>query len=126
MGHATTGTLGDRAERYAHTWLTRRGLRTVARNFRCRGGEIDLVMLDHDCLTFVEVRYRRSGRFSAPALTVDARKQRKLLLTAAMFLGRNKRFANYTMRFDVVAITGENSIDVRWIRDAFRPGDSSL
>lgn len=126
MGHASRGALGERAERYARTWLVRRGLRPVAENFRCRGGEIDLVMLDHGCLTFVEVRYRRSGGFSAPAVTVDTRKQQKLLRAAAMFLGRHKQFANYTMRFDVLAITGDRAIDVQWIRDAFRPGDSSL
>jgi len=126
VGLATSGALGERAERYARSWLARHGLRPIAENFRCRGGEIDLVMLDQGCLTFVEVRYRRSGRFSAPAATVDARKQRKLLRTAAMFLGRYKQYANYTMRFDVLAITGDRSPNVRWIRDAFRPGDSSL
>ncbi len=83
-------------------------------------------MLDQGCLTFVEVRYRRSSSFSAPAATVDARKQRKLLRTAAMFLGRHKKYANHTMRFDVIAMSGDRSIDVQWIRDAFRPGDSSL
>lgn len=126
MGSRTTGTLGDKAERYARAWLTRRGLRPVAQNFRCRGGEIDLVMLDQDCLTFVEVRYRRSSGFSSPAATVDARKQRKLLRTAAMFLTRHSGYANHTMRFDVIAISGDPAIDVQWIRDAFRPGDSSL
>lgn len=126
MGSSTTGTLGDRAERYAQAWLTRRGLRPVAQNFRCRGGEIDLVMLDEDCLTFIEVRYRRRSDFSSPAATVDARKQRKLVRTAAMFLGRHKRYAGHTMRFDVVAISGKPASHVLWIRDAFRPGDSSL
>jgi len=126
MGSTTTGTLGDKAERFACAWLTRRGLRLVAQNFRCRGGEIDLVMLDEDCLTFVEVRYRRSSSFSAPAATVDARKQRKLLRTAAMFLGRHRKYANHTMRFDVLALAGNRAIDVQWIRDAFRPGNSSL
>ncbi len=104
----------------------RRGLRPVAQNFRCRGGEIDLVMLDQGCLTFIEVRYRRSSGFSSPAATVDAHKQRKLLRTAAMFLGRHEQFANHTMRFDVVAISGDRAIEVQWIRDAFRPGDSVL
>ncbi len=96
----------------------------MTRNFRCRGGEIDLVMLHGDCLTFVEVRYRRSARFSAPAPTVDNRKQQKILRTAAMYLARHKRFANHTMRFDVVAISGDRAVD--WIQDAFRPGDSTL
>lgn len=96
----------------------------MARNFRCRGGEIDLVMLHGDCLTFVEVRYRRSAHFTSPAPTVDGRKQRKILRTAAMFLARHRRFANHTVRFDVVAISGDK--DVNWIRDAFRPRDSTL
>lgn len=98
----------------------------MARNFRSRGGEIDLVLLDGNCLTFVEVRYRKSAHFSAPAPTVDHRKQRKILRTAALFIARHEQFANHTMRFDVVAISGEQSRRVDWIRDAFRPADSSL
>ena len=81
-------------------------------------------MLHGDCLTFVEVRYRRTVRFSAPALTVDHVKQRKLLRTAALFLARHRRYANYVMRFDVVAISGDGNTE--WIQDAFRPGDSTL
>ena len=83
-------------------------------------------MLDEDCLTFIEVRYRRSSDFSSPAATVDARKQRKLVRTAAMFLGRHRGYANHTTRFDVIAISRNPAIDVQWIRDAFRPADSSL
>ena len=124
MGRIATGALGARAETYACRFLTERGLVPVARNFRCRGGEIDLVMLHGDCLTFIEVRYRRSARFAAPAPTVDDRKQRKILRTAAMFLALHRRYANHTMRFDVVAISGDRDVD--WIQDAFRPGDSAL
>jgi len=98
----------------------------VARNFRHRGGEIDLVMLDGDCLVFVEVRCRSSAHFAAPEVTVDWRKQRKLIGTAARFVARNRRYANLAMRFDVIAIDGDRSPDVRWIADAFRPGDSTL
>jgi len=95
----------------------------VTRNFRSRGGEIDLIMLDGDCLTFVEVRYRKSTRFSSPAPTVDHRKQRKILRTAAMFVANSQRYARHTMRFDVVAIAGDT---IEWIQDAFRPSDSTL
>lgn len=83
-------------------------------------------MLDGECLTFVEVRCRRSARFSAPAPTVDHRKQRKIIRTAALFGARNRKFANCVMRFDVVAIEGEDPPTVTWIRDAFRPNDSTL
>ncbi|MGB1464876.1 MAG: YraN family protein, partial [Alcanivorax nanhaiticus] len=50
---------GDQAEADAEQWLGKKGLRLVTRNYRCRQGEIDLVMLDQDCLTFIEVRWRQ-------------------------------------------------------------------
>ena len=96
----------------------------MARNFRRRGGEIDIVMIDGDTLVFVEVRYRRSATFAAPGLTVDRRKQRKLVRAAALFAAAHHRLAGYEMRFDVVAI--EEGKPVHWIRDAFRPDDSML
>ena len=83
-------------------------------------------MLDERCLTFIEVRYRRSSSFTEPSLTVDHRKQRKIIRTAAMFAARNQRYASLTMRFDVVAVEGEDPPAIKWIRDAFRPNDSTL
>ena len=104
----------------------RRGLRHVERNFRRRGGEIDLVMLDGNCLVFVEVRYRKTTGFLTPAITVDSHKQRKILRTAALFLTTNTHFSNHTIRFDVVAISGDEQHRVNWVQDAFRPTDSTL
>jgi len=126
VGPRTTGTLGDHAEQRVFRYLVARGLRPVARNFRSRGGEIDLIMLDGDCLAFVEVRYRRSSTFAEPALTVDTRKQRKLIRTAALFCARHRNYSNHVMRFDVVAVEGAASPTVKWIRDAFRPTDASF
>jgi len=83
-------------------------------------------MLDGECLTFIEVRSRRSTRFTAPAPTVDHRKQRKIIRTAAFFAARNRKFSNHVMRFDIVAIEGEDPPTVKWIQDAFRPDDSTL
>jgi len=126
MGFATPGTIGGHAEAQALDYLVRHGLHEVTRNFRSRGGEIDLVMLDGDCIVFIEVRYRKSTRFLSPAITVDSRKQRKILRTAALFLSRHSHYANHTVRFDVVAITGDGERRVNWLRDAFRPMDSTL
>lgn len=123
MGHDNTGTIGRKAEQLAFEFLVGLNLRPVARNFHSRGGEIDLIMLDDDCLTFVEVRYRTSASFTRASHTVDHRKQKKIIRTAAMFIAKNRRFAACTMRFDVVAVEG-NVID--WIRDAFRPINSTL
>lgn len=126
MGFAAPGTVGGHAEAQALAYLVRHGLQKVARNFRSRGGEIDLVMLDGECLVFIEVRYRKSAAFMTPAITVDSRKQRKILRTAALFLSRHSRYADQTMRFDVVAITGAEQRQINWVRDAFRPTDSTL
>tara|TARA_R110002096_G_scaffold116164_3_gene251764 strand:+ start:25278 stop:25658 length:381 start_codon:yes stop_codon:yes gene_type:complete len=126
VGRTATGTLGRQAEQSAFAYLRRRGLQAVARNFRSRGGEIDLIMLDKDCLAFIEVRCRASKRFTQPSHTVDHRKQQKLIRTAALFIARNKKFAATTMRFDVVAVLGLDDPDIEWIRDAFRPNSSML
>jgi putative endonuclease len=126
VGRGPKGTLGDRAEELAFRFLIDRGLRPVARNFRSRGGEIDLIMLDEGCLVFVEVRSRQSASFTKPELTVDYRKQRKIVRTAALFGSRNRSFSNHVMRFDVIATEGEDPPSIRWIRDAFRPNDSVL
>lgn len=126
MGRRNTGTLGDKAEQRALEFLVGEGLRPVTRNYRCRSGEIDLVMLHGKCLTFIEVRYRTSTVYSAPAPTVDQRKQRKLLRTAALFLASQQCYARHPVRFDVVAIAGDVNHSIEWIQDAFRPNDSSL
>lgn len=100
------------------------GLRPVTRNYRCRLGEIDLIMRDGECLVFVEVRYRRKNPYANAAMSVDRRKQQKLLRTAAMYVS-GKRFRNPPkMRFDVVGIdrSKRGELRVNWLKDAFRPG----
>ena len=116
--------VGVNAEQLAFRYLRHNGLKPVRRNFRSRRGEIDMIMLDDECLVFVEVRYRNDASFVKAALTVDSRKQRKLACAASMFLSMNKTFGNCICRFDVVGVdrdaSGEITID--WMRDAFRPG----
>lgn len=128
MVRRNTRAVGATAEQEALAHLLSRGLDRIATNFHCRLGEIDLIMQDGRCLVFVEVRYRAGHRLAPAHLTVDRRKQRKLERTAAMFLARNRRFTASPVRFDVVAIDvdigGHRSVN--WIRDAFRPRDSSL
>ena len=121
-------TVGRDAERLAGQYLKREGLISVARNFSCRLGEIDLIMRDEDCLVFVEVRYRTSNRFSRAGQTVDIYKQRKLIRTAAFFLAKRPQYANSVVRFDVVAIDADDrgNKTIEWIKDAFRPENSRL
>lgn len=124
MGEATTGSLGRSAEDRVYRFLCAEGLRPVARNFRTRHGEIDLVMCDGSCLVFIEVRTRGGGSFVKARLTVDARKQRKLASAALLFLARHPVFRRHACRFDVVGVDhDDDSVPFDWLKDAFRPDD---
>ncbi|HEX2139715.1 MAG TPA: YraN family protein [Woeseiaceae bacterium] len=115
---------GQRAEDTALEHLESRGLTLIARNFRCRLGEIDLVMLHGQSLVFVEVRSRKVSRFASAVESVDPRKQQKLARAAGFFLSRRPAFRDHPVRFDVVALDGPSPdrYELQWLRDAFRPG----
>lgn len=106
---------GDAAERRAEELLTKRGLAVVARNYRCRGGEIDLIMRDGEQLVFVEVRMRRRTDFGGALTSVDQRKQQRLILAAQHYLQKNRWQG--PCRFDVIGFDGDADGD--WIKDAF-------
>ena len=112
-------TQGARAEDLALRHLEAQGLTLVMRNFRCRAGELDLIMREGEYLVFVEVRSRRYIRYGTPAESVTRTKQQKLLCAAALYLQR--QHLDLPCRFDVVAIlqTGD-ALRVEWIRDAFQ------
>ncbi|MCB1775810.1 MAG: YraN family protein [Candidatus Competibacteraceae bacterium] len=110
---------GAIAEDLALRYLQEQGLILVTRNFRCRAGELDLIMRDGEYLVFVEVRSRRYVRYGTPAESVTRTKQKKLLRTAALYLQRHR--LDPPCRFDVAAVFqcgGEPQIE--WIRDAFQ------
>jgi uncharacterized protein (TIGR00252 family) len=71
---------GDAAEQAALDYLREHGLKLIARNYSCRGGEIDLVMLERNVLTLVEVRLRGDARFGGAAASVTARKQQRITI----------------------------------------------
>ena len=110
---------GSQAEDLARRFLEARGLELVARNFRCRSGELDLIMRDGEQLVFVEVRSRRHARYGTPAESVTRAKQQRLLRAAALYLQRQR--LDLPCRFDVVAILqADGEPRVEWIRDAFQ------
>jgi len=113
---------GLRSEQRALDYLLAAGLTLLTRNYRCRQGEIDLVMTDSNCLVFVEVRYRASNRFADAAGSVDLRKQAKIRRTAQNFLGRHLGLTDAPVRFDVVAFDGAevDQCRLQWTKDAFR------
>jgi putative endonuclease len=112
---------GRCAEDQALAFLEAHGLRLLERNYRCRYGEIDLVMEDGAALVFVEVRYRSSTRYGGALESVDRRKQAKLLTTARYFL--QARGQGRSARFDVAALSpSAGDWTVQWVKDAFQAG----
>jgi putative endonuclease len=115
--------IGEAGEEAAGRWLVRSGLTIVARGFRSRFGEIDLVAREGSVVVFVEVKTRTGDRFGRPAEAVTRAKRARLTRTAAIFLARFG-WNDLPCRFDVVEMQPRGE---RWhvthIPDAFRPGD---
>lgn len=109
---------GEAAEQLAVDYLSRRGLKLVTRNFRCKVGEIDLVMREKHTLVFVEVRYRQSDDYGSALESITPSKQRKLLAAANLYLQKNQ--IDQACRFDVVAINGSANKRTTWIKDAIQ------
>lgn len=114
---------GHSAETAALQWLQQRGLKPLARNYRCRFGELDLILRDGPTVAVVEVRSRVDASFVRPELSIDWRKQGKIVRSTESFLGQHPRLALCPVRFDVIAVTGTNHEQIEWIRNAFEPDD---
>jgi putative endonuclease len=113
---------GDAAEALAVEFLASQGLALIARNLRCKAGELDLVCTDGAVLVFVEVRQRSRSDFGGALASVTWRKRRKLIRAARFWLRASPAWRSHRMRFDVVGVHGapEAPDEVLWIRDAFR------
>jgi putative endonuclease len=112
---------GAAAEHLAADYLAAQGIKILARNLRCKAGEIDLVGLDQDVLVIVEVRLRSRLDFGGAAGSVTAAKQRRILRAARYYLQRETNWRGLAMRFDVLAFQGNlGAHHMTWIKDAFR------
>ena len=109
---------GKEAEERAAAYLQSQGLAIAARNWRCRGGEIDLVCRQGNVLVFVEVRARRRMDYGGAAASIDAGKRRRLIHAAGNYLASLGRLP--ACRFDAVLIEGDR---LTWVRDAFQAED---
>lgn len=108
--------LGVRAEELCAELLQRAGLRVLARNWRCRHGEIDLVAEEGGTLVFAEVRLRRGEGFGGAAESVTAAKRARLVAAARLYLMRRPQA---DCRFDVLLLDSLEASRIRWIRNAF-------
>ena len=107
---------GVESEAMAAAFLEGRGLTIVARNYRCRLGEIDLVAREGGTTVFVEVRRRASSAFGGAAASITTAKRLKLLKAARHYLSRLRTMPQ--CRFDALLIEGEPP-RIEWIRNAF-------
>lgn len=113
---AKSGKIGKQWEQAALSYLTEQGLRCVARNYRCRCGELDLIMLDDAVLVAIEVRYRKHSHFGTALDSVDFVKRAKLIRAMQSFLQHHPQYEEHPVRFDVIAI---GPSEWRWVRGAF-------
>lgn len=112
----TTVERGREGEAWAAEFLRARGYDIIEANYRWRGGEIDLVARDGECLVFVEVKRRASDRFGSPEEAITAAKRDKLIHTARRYLMEHP--TELDVRFDVVALSRGRA---RLHQNAFTP-----
>ena len=107
---------GARAEDLAAAHLQSAGLRIVARNWRCRQGEIDIIAREGAALVFVEVRLRRGAGYGGAGESIGAAKRARLIAAARSYLaGRRER----DCRFDVLLFDALDLERIEWVRNAF-------
>ncbi len=111
---------GRSAEDRAARFLEAQGLAILARNFRRRAGEIDIVARDGATLVIVEVRARTSRTWGGAAASVGSRKQRRLIRAAQLLLAAHPEWRKMPARFDVIVEDGAGAeAKMAWIRHAF-------
>ncbi len=115
---------GNKAEELACNFLIDKGLILQQKNFSTQAGEVDLIMLDtrnsNESLVFIEVRYRKNDDFGGAAASVTPKKQQRIIKAALAYQQQNA--PQSSMRFDVVAIEGDNINNkpkIDWIENAF-------
>lgn len=106
---------GESAEEQAHKFLLNKGLNPVCRNYRCKQGELDLIMTDQQTLVIIEVRFRKTDQYGSAVESVTRTKQSRIIAATHIYLSSQK--TDRPVRFDVVAISGNGKIE--WIQNAF-------
>jgi putative endonuclease len=112
--------LGRRSEDIATKFLKERGYKILERNFRWRGGEVDIIAMDGDVVVFVEVRSLEEGLIN-PIETIGPKKREKIIRGATLYLLKNNLLGNIDCRFDVIGVKwGKRGLEIEHIKDAFR------
>jgi putative endonuclease len=109
-------------ETLAAGYLQAQGVEILARNLRCRAGELDIIARQNDLLLIVEVRQRARQCFGGALASVTWRKQRKIIRATRYFLHLHRQWRMHSLRFDVIAVEGvpEGAHHINWVQDACR------
>lgn len=111
--------LGNLGENLVVKWLYKNGFRILKKNFATRLGEIDIIAEKQDLIAFIEVKTRKKSYFPLSTVIVPS-KQRKIIITAKLFLSQNE-IINKACRFDVATvILNSSKYDIEYLEDAFR------
>jgi len=113
---------GEAAEALAAEYLSARGLEVLARNVRCKGGELDLLCRDGEVLVVVEVRQRSRHDYGGALASVTWRKRRKIIRATRFLLATAPQWRDCLLRFDVIGLQGlpDRASELEWVKDAFR------
>ncbi|MBP3603560.1 MAG: YraN family protein [Lachnospiraceae bacterium] len=109
---------GKKYEEAAVGFLKEKGFFVLERNYKCRQGEVDVIGIHDNCLVFVEVKYRKDNSRGVPEEAVGVSKQKKICHTSDYFRISHKKYFSMQVRYDVVAITGDEN-HITWHRNAF-------
>ncbi|MFI3221880.1 MAG: YraN family protein [Methylococcaceae bacterium] len=106
---------GENAEQQAHDYLLKQGLKSVHRNYRCKQGELDLIMTDQNSLVIIEVKFRKTDKYGSALECVTPTKQSRIIAATHHYLSTHP--SDCPIRFDVIAISGDSKIE--WVQNAF-------
>lgn len=113
-------TLGQTKENQAAAWLKQNQIQLLHQNYRCKGGELDLIGLDSgNTLLFIEVKYRKNSQHGHPSEFVTPAKQQRVILCAQTYLQKHPQYQNHAMRFDLLWFEN-NQTTPNWVQDAFQ------
>lgn len=115
--HPTSIQVGFDAETQALAFLQKKGMSFVCRNFRCKQGEIDLIMYDQASLVFIEVRKRSHLDYGSGLDSVTHHKQQRLVRAATVYLLEQNLYEKISCRFDIVSL--DKNSEMTWIKQAF-------
>lgn len=110
---------GAEKEQQAVQWLTKNGIKILDKNYRCKGGEIDIIGTDkQQNLIFFEVKYRKNNQYGNPLEFISPKKQKKIALCAEHYLLTHAKLQHHNMRFDALSLNAEQETP-EWLKDIF-------